>query len=962
MVHPIDRLIQLYRKESVPTVVPTKSKLHYQSISLYLFVFSVGIYVLLPSLIPSAYPTTMFSKRPDRLTTGLINMTTDCFANCCLQALAALPGLNEYLNAMTEFRNAKQQEGVQLPAFTLHLALISMVSKLQETIYHSRVLSVWDFLHVIEKIYKSKISMSQHDAQELLQLILETLEREHHQLRKVAAGIPDFPFRSEVASQLRCMKCGRKSSTQYNPMMIVSLPVPQEASIDLESMLKGSENDIIDYYSCVRCKITHIINTVKEPDPIVKKLQHRLDQDLLINDDLEPELEEYIKNFPDIKSDSIKTTVHKETSIIDPPKLLTLHLSRSIYDTQARRNSCNVDFKEFLTLKVDTAEMDKYKVIKKEEEERSDDDPPQLRRAISSILEEKPGSEYLEDSGVHSDHEEEQENEELVSDEEELEDEDDDEDDVASRLAAQRISETTSDTLVNDDLKTIHYRLYAAVRHQGSHSLGHYECYRRKPVFYKNSVTGEYYQKFPKLDTEEATAGEGPAVDIRRQTSMSRLRSRVSSLVGATRPRSPSLVEPAPTSVIRDKKLASSVKQPFWRVNDSKVSECSVSDLLEDSRAVLPETSRVLGVHQLRVLRIGLFLGQVLGTRLLELGVGNLDQSVELFKLLAALVLLELGNRLRVLLHPFQVLGVVKHRLRHLHLEVSVLSVLRELVEVFLGNRIELDLVERSQQPWVTRVGLGSVRSQGKLVPQRQRSSNKLVATRRVHGVDTHVHSSDTNNSVRSEGSGRVVLGSQESVSWVQWHGTWCSQENVSQTQNQESGSIQHVLHGRSLDAVDLSNEVHVVRKLYHTALDRPLVGESNLGLISDQSFHQSFLADLGSIVFHQNRSHTLRHLDNSNGLVRVNHLNQLVHSVRQVEVHNVLTVFDQDVSVTSLSIGDNRSVRGAGWLVSGQNRVFWSSQSFLDDWSRTLEFLDGLVLGSLELNSRVKANRIELD
>lgn len=40
----------------------------------------------------------MFSKRPDKYTTGFINLRNDCFANSSLQAYSSLPSLTEYLN------------------------------------------------------------------------------------------------------------------------------------------------------------------------------------------------------------------------------------------------------------------------------------------------------------------------------------------------------------------------------------------------------------------------------------------------------------------------------------------------------------------------------------------------------------------------------------------------------------------------------------------------------------------------------------------------------------------------------------------------------------------------------------------------------------------------------------------------------------------------------------------------
>ncbi|SCU91760.1 LAMI_0E07140g1_1 [Lachancea mirantina] len=68
-------------------------------------VFAFGVvsfYVLLPSLVPLGINNRndMFSgsKRNDKFTTGLINNRNDCFANSSVQALAGLPKLTLYLN------------------------------------------------------------------------------------------------------------------------------------------------------------------------------------------------------------------------------------------------------------------------------------------------------------------------------------------------------------------------------------------------------------------------------------------------------------------------------------------------------------------------------------------------------------------------------------------------------------------------------------------------------------------------------------------------------------------------------------------------------------------------------------------------------------------------------------------------------------------------------------------------
>lgn len=62
---------------------------------------AVSIYILVPSISSLIIGKDMFSsrsKRSDRTTTGLINNKNDCFANSSVQALSALPMLTRYLN------------------------------------------------------------------------------------------------------------------------------------------------------------------------------------------------------------------------------------------------------------------------------------------------------------------------------------------------------------------------------------------------------------------------------------------------------------------------------------------------------------------------------------------------------------------------------------------------------------------------------------------------------------------------------------------------------------------------------------------------------------------------------------------------------------------------------------------------------------------------------------------------
>lgn len=97
------------------------------------------------------------------------------------------------------------------------------------------------------------------------------------------------------------------------------------------------------------------------------------------------------------------------------------------------------------------------------------------------------------------------------------------------------------------------YRLKSVIRHKGTHSSGHYECYRRKPQFYK-TIDGKYVNDFPKI---EFNKDQLPLVDDADNN-----------------------IPP------KSKKLASVFKKPFWRISDSKVIEVTEDTVLGDGRNV----------------------------------------------------------------------------------------------------------------------------------------------------------------------------------------------------------------------------------------------------------------------------------------------------------------------------------------------------------------------------------------
>ena len=87
----------------------------------------------------------------------------------------------------------------------------------------------------------------------------------------------------------------------------------------------------------------------------------------------------------------------------------------------------------------------------------------------------------------------------------------------------------------------VKYRLKSVIRHQGSHSSGHYECYRRKPQYLKINED-EYVNDIPEIGKSKSTT--------------------------------------------KGKKLGSVLNKPFWRISDAKISEVSTDYILNDDKAV----------------------------------------------------------------------------------------------------------------------------------------------------------------------------------------------------------------------------------------------------------------------------------------------------------------------------------------------------------------------------------------
>ncbi|KAF2487632.1 hypothetical protein BDY17DRAFT_289318 [Neohortaea acidophila] len=395
---------------------------------------------------------------------GLVNNANDCFINSVLQALSGLPELRLYLirevhrrkldgpemyndiaAAVEEQRRKERQAGgggsrvpewmlLSLQQGLVTAGLKDVLDALNERPIYKKTISAQPFILVVERAFRTRISRSQQDAQELLQLIAERLSDENHAGRrvrrqsrrgegngheKVAVGgapssndqpttledgkstvadgprdskmapnhdaglakeeaaatargdssqTPDiddtdaeeqftFPFEGKLESQVECSYCHFKPKPHVSSFVTLTLNVPQSAG-SLNSCFDGMfKQEHIDDFTCDRCRLDHALqvldkqldkSSLSEPERTAleanrEKLEAALRED--------PEKPPADVKLP-VLSTAPKRRISRHMRISNFPRILSLHLSRSVWDvgSSSSKNTAKVAFPETLSL------------------------------------------------------------------------------------------------------------------------------------------------------------------------------------------------------------------------------------------------------------------------------------------------------------------------------------------------------------------------------------------------------------------------------------------------------------------------------------------------------------------------------------------------------------------------------------------------------------------------------------
>ncbi|CCD25854.2 uncharacterized protein NDAI_0G00780 [Naumovozyma dairenensis CBS 421] len=179
----------------------------------------------------------------------------------------------------------------------------------------------------------------QQDAQEFLQILFNDLEKSQifHTTVKITSNDAlqiKTPFEGILMARMKCLTCDEISNPNFKLFSNLTLSLPryskQETFNDILSTF-WNQLDYVENVSCNRCTLLKHANSNSE-------YQNLLVKDVIKDDDMENILKR--DNLEMVKSNKIK-----QIKILKPPKILSFHFNRSIFDRKQfkfKKNNCKV--------------------------------------------------------------------------------------------------------------------------------------------------------------------------------------------------------------------------------------------------------------------------------------------------------------------------------------------------------------------------------------------------------------------------------------------------------------------------------------------------------------------------------------------------------------------------------------------------------------------------------------------
>lgn len=166
-----------------------------------------------------------------------------------------------------------------------------------------------------------------------------------------------FPFEGTMESQVECQTCHFKPRPNTSSFVTLTLNVPVVSSTTLDSCFDGLlKLEVIDDYTCDRCRLEHALAVTQRR---AEQSSNELEKQGLEEDAVK--LATALKEDPEKPPEGVclpntklvpKRRIARHTRIKTFPRILAVHLSRSIYDSSnhSMKNMAKVQFPEHLRL------------------------------------------------------------------------------------------------------------------------------------------------------------------------------------------------------------------------------------------------------------------------------------------------------------------------------------------------------------------------------------------------------------------------------------------------------------------------------------------------------------------------------------------------------------------------------------------------------------------------------------